>query len=149
MTVIAWDGTTLAADKRACNGSLIGTVTKIFRIRDCLVGYSGDAAFGEQMRAWFAAGEHAADFPSGQRDKDDYAVLLVIRPDGKVQRFERTPHPITFEDRCAATGSGRDFAIAAMHLGFNAARAVEVASQLTCDCGNGVDTLRLDAMRVF
>ena len=149
MTVIAWDGTTLAADRRACMGSLVATTTKIFRVRGCLVGYSGDACFGEEVLAWFRAGEDPATFPACQRDKDDYAVLLVIRPNGKVQRYERTPHPVSFDSRCHATGSGRDFAMAAMHLGLSAAEAVEVASKLACDCGDGFDTLRLDAEKVF
>jgi hypothetical protein len=42
-----------------------------------------------------------------------------------------------------AFGSGRDYAEAAMFLGCDAKRAVEVACQFQTDCGNGIDTLRL------
>lgn len=38
MTCVAWDGHTLAADKRSCYGSMITTVTKIHRIDGVLVG---------------------------------------------------------------------------------------------------------------
>jgi ATP-dependent protease HslVU (ClpYQ) peptidase subunit len=143
MTVIAWDGYTLAADKRATNGSLIRTTTKIFRIHSCLVGYAGEATFGEQMIAWFQAGEKAEDFPKEQRDKDDWAPLLVIRENGKIHKYERTPHPLKYQDKQFAIGSGRDFALAAMACGKTASEAVEVASMFDSNCGNGVDTLRL------
>lgn len=141
MTVIAWDGKTLAADKRACIGSMIRTTTKIFKVRDCLVGYSGDATFGEQVLAWFMDGENPKEFPAQNRDKDDWAGLLVIRADGAIHKYERTPHPIKFEDEKFAFGSGRDFALAAMYCGKTAKEAVELTIELDNGCGNGVDTL--------
>jgi hypothetical protein len=141
--VIAWDGKTLAADKRACNGTLYRTVTKIFRIGGNLVAYAGDPAFGEEMLAWIARGERPEDFPTGQRDKEDWTGILVIRPDGTIQKYERTPYPITFEDRHHAIGCGRDFALAAMYLGKTASEAVAVAIALDSACGNGIDTLDL------
>lgn len=144
MTVIVWDGITLAADKRACHGDTIYTTTKIFKARGCLVGYAGHASFGQQMLAWFNAGEIPVDFPNTQRDKDDWAGLLVIRPDGTVQKFERTPYAHTFHDKQVAIGSGSDFAKAAMHLGCTAEQAVGVASAMNISCGNGVDTLTLE-----
>jgi ATP-dependent protease HslVU (ClpYQ) peptidase subunit len=143
MTVIAWDGYTLAADKRETNGSLIRTTTKIFRIHSCLVGYAGEATFGEQMIAWFQAGEKAEDFPKEQRDKDDWVPLLVIRENGKIHKYERTLYPLKYQDKQFAIGSGRDFALAAMACGKTASEAVEVASMFDSNCGDGVDTLRL------
>lgn len=143
MTTIAWDGKTLAADKRACIGTMIRTTTKIFKVRDCLVGYCGDAAFGELMLAWFKDGEHVDSFPSQQRDKDDWVNLLVIRPDGHIHIYERTHCPINYEDKHIACGSGREFALAAMHCGKTAREAVLVAIDLDNGSGNGVDTLEL------
>lgn len=144
MTCIAWDGKTLAADKRACIGTMIRTTTKIFKVNGCLTGYSGDASFGEQVLAWFKAGEKVEDFPHHQRDKDDWAGLLVIRPDGTIQKYERTPYPLTFEDKLFAFGCGRDFALAAMYCGKTALEAVELTCLLDNGCGNGIDTLTLD-----
>ena len=144
MSVIAWDGETLAADKRASNGTLIRTTTKIFRSGDALVAYAGEAVFGEEMRAWFDRGAKIEDFPASNRDKDDWAGLLVIRKGRPIVKYERTPYPITFEDRQFAMGCGRDFALAAMYLGKTAREAVEVAIALDSGCGNGIDTLRLE-----
>jgi 20S proteasome alpha/beta subunit len=143
MTVLAWDGITLAADKRGNGVTSISTTTKIFRINDCLVGYTGQLVFGEQMAEWFKAGENIADFPPSQRDKDDWALLLVVRSNGKLQLYERTPYPATYEDKLFAVGSGADYALAAMHCGRTAAEAVALTCLLDSSCGNGVDTLTL------
>lgn len=140
MSVIAWDGKTLAADRRACFGTLIRTITKIFRAGDCLIGYAGDADSGEAMRAWYSAGADPATFPESQRG-ESWAALLVIKPSGDILRYERTPHPVRFPPQHFAAGSGQDFAHAAMYLGKSAEEAVLVACALDSGCGNGVDVL--------
>lgn len=143
MSVIAWDGTTLAADKRSCFGTLCTTVTKIFRINGkTLAGYTGDAAFGEQILAWYRAGAEPGDFPASQRDKDDWARLIVIKSGEGIFEYERTPCPLRNEAVRWAWGSGRDFALAAMHLGKSAREAVEVACLFDSGSGNGVDVLQ-------
>jgi ATP-dependent protease HslVU (ClpYQ) peptidase subunit len=144
MSVIAWDGVSLAADKRASLGSLIRTTTKIFRVGDCLVAYAGDAAAGEEVLAWFASGADPATFPVAQRDKDNWAGLLVVHRDGEMWKYERTPYPVKFPPQTMAIGCGRDFALAAMHCGKTAAEAVEIACVFDSNCGNGVDVLTFD-----
>ena len=141
MTIICWDGEKLAADKRALYGSMIRTTTKIFRVHDSLVGYSGDASFGEQMLAWIRSGENPADFPVYQREKDDWAELLVIRHGGLIHKYDRTPYPVAFEDKFIAIGSGREYAMAAMYCGRSAYEAVLLTCTLDSSCGNGVDVL--------
>ena len=145
MTIIAWDGHTLAADKRCSGGACTFTVRKIHRLADgSLIGLSGDSAYCAQMLAWVQAGEKAADIPATQRDRDKFAAAMVIRPNGEVWKYEDTPHPYRVEDKVFAIGSGRDFALAAMDLGLNSVRAVEVACARDQNCGNGIDTLRLE-----
>lgn len=146
MSVIAWDGATLAADKRACLGSLIRTTRKISRVKnndigEALVGYAGDADAGEEILAWFASGYNPDKFPSSQRNPDGWSGLLVVWPTRHIWKFERTPYPIRFPPQHFAIGSGRDFALAAMHLGCDAVKAVKIACELDSGCGNGVDTL--------
>lgn len=142
MTVIAWDGKTLAADKRACNGTLRSVTTKIRRVGKDLVGYTGDASEGEELLAWFRFGADPEKFPAHLRsDSQHWARLVVVTPKREVLVFERGPHPVVFEDRFFAAGSGRDFALAAMHLGKSATEAVEVASVFDTSCGDGMDAL--------
>ncbi|MFA5898060.1 MAG: hypothetical protein WC829_02985 [Hyphomicrobium sp.] len=142
MSVIAWDGHTLAADKRVSFGTLIGTTTKIFRVGDALCATAGSAGGGEEMLVWFRDGAKASEFPASQRG-DDWAGLMVIRS-GEILKYEKSPYPIRLEDKAFAIGCGRDYAIAAMHLGHDARKAVEVAIALDSGCGNGIDTLTLE-----
>lgn len=141
MTCIAWDGTTLAADKRATIGSLYRTTTKIHRVGSMLVGYSGAGAQVREMLAWARGGFKKSAFPEIQRDSENSIALLVIRPKGLVLVYEHTPHPIEYEDKQFAIGSGRDFALAAMYLGKSAKDAVFIAAEFDPGCGGGVDTL--------
>jgi len=141
MTVIAWDGVRLAADKRSTLGTLIRTTTKVFRVGEALAAYAGDADAGEEVLAWFRDGCDVGKFPASQRDKDNWAGLLVVWQDGTIWKFERTPYPVKFPPQQFAIGSGRDFALAAMHLGKTAPEAVDVACFFDSGCGNGVDFL--------
>lgn len=143
MTCIAWDGTTLAADRRVSYGGTICETTKIFKVNDCLVGGSGEMPYVMAMIEWVRSGRIIADYPAHQKDKDDWQPLLVIEPDGTACIYERSPYPLRYAQKHAAIGSGRDYARAAMHLGRTAREAVEVACALDTGCGNGVDVLSL------
>lgn len=143
MTCIAWDGTTLAADRRCCYGSMISEATKIHRVNGLLVGGSGDFPFILAMIEWIRDGRKLEAFPKHQSDKDDWQPILVIELEGITSIYERTPYPIRQEQKHVAIGSGREFARAAMYIGKTAREAVEVACALDSGCGNGIDTLTL------
>lgn len=143
MTCIAWDGKTLAADKRAVSGGGIArTVTKIKQVNGCLTAITGDWDVGAEMRMWFADGAIAEKFPPKARD--DKSTLIVIDADGGIAMWATGPVPMIVEQAMCSWGSGRDFAEAAMYLGCDARRAVEVACAFQTDCGNGIDILGFD-----
>lgn len=142
MTVIAWDGKTLAADKRAVNSGLVRTVTKIRRIGNLLCGFDGVYWAGQEMFAWIERGRNSEDFPKCQLDKDDWSGVLVI-DNGKILKYERSAIPVVYENDIMAIGSGRDFAIAAMYCGKTAEEAVGITCLFECYCGNGVDVIEL------
>ena len=143
MTCIAWDGVTLAADKRVTLQGLARTVTKIFRVGDVLVGISGNGAEGMDMVEWVRGGCKPDDFPAMQRDKEAWAATAVFS-DAGILLYECTPQPLRIEDKYFAMGSGSDYALAAMHCGRSAYDAVVVACHFDVNCGNGYDTLDLD-----
>lgn len=143
MTCIAWDGKTLAADKRVTFQGLARTVTKIFRVGDAVVGISGNGCEGMDMIQWFLRGSLREEFPASQSDEKTWVSALHVARDGQVDLYERFPTPMRIEDPIFAIGSGRDFALAAMHLGKSAREAVEIACLFQSDCGNGVDVLEL------
>lgn len=141
MTVIAWDGKTLAADKMSCSHGYGYTVTKVHRLRDgSLMALSGDGDTAMALRAWLEAARNPAAYPVG---KDDDTSAFVVQPDGKAVSYGKTPYPQTIEDKFYAMGHGRDFALAAMHCGKTAREAVELTCRLDVFCGNGIDTLEL------
>jgi ATP-dependent protease HslVU (ClpYQ) peptidase subunit len=143
MTVVAWDGKTLAADKRALAGGLISTVTKIRKIGKLLCGVAGAFTSGQELLAWVELGRKPDDFPVEIFDDDElYADLLIIEA-GKILKYERSPIPILLEDKIYAIGSGSPFALAAMYCGKTAEEAIAVAASFDAGCGNGVDTLTL------
>lgn len=143
MTVIAWDGQTLAADKRLNCQGLRRTATKIFRIGNSLYGCAGNASQARAIRHWLESGADPAEWPDKQ-DTDDFdCTLLQIAPGPVVMLYAHTPYPIVLEDEQFAAGSGRDYALAAMHLGCDARRAVAVASHFETSCGDGIDSLSL------
>ncbi len=140
MTIIAWDGTTLAADKASTVVGLRLTVTKIFKVYGRLLAFTGDSDDAMQLLAWFKAGADSATYPKAL-EKDETAGYVF---DGKsVLKYTKSAYPELLEDKFVAAGSGRDYALAAMHLGFDAKRAVEVACHFDTGCGNGIDTLTL------
>ena len=144
MTIICWDGTTLAADKRATYSGMICTVTKIHRVNGLLVGGSGDSCHILALIEWVREGRKIEKFPKHQEDKDDSVSLLVVELDGTTSSYERTPYPIKYEQRNVCIGSGREYARAALHLGCNSSDAVSAAIALDSGCGNGIDTLTLE-----
>ena|SRR3990167_897099 len=142
MTCIAWDGKTLAADKRVTNSGLGSTITKVFEVNGKIVAFSGDGDAAMEMLAWFSAGAKPEKFPARNRSEKDWALLVVVDKEG-LRYYERTPYPIHNEDPFWACGAGRDYALAAMYLGKTAREAVEVACHFDISCGNGIDTMTL------
>lgn len=143
MTVIVWDGKTLAADKRANSSGLIFKVTKIKRIKDKLVGGAGDLSSIRAMMDWYENGADPKNLPDCQKDKDRWTALLIISGEGKIYRIEQDGYPFEVEEETYAIGCGRDIAVGAMAMGADAVRAVEIASRYDAGCGNGVDTLSI------
>lgn len=148
MTAIAWDGKTLAADKRA--GSAAGftsVTTKIFALNDALVAISGTLHVGMQMVAWYKAGANVDEFPEAQIEDETRCGFTVIDKNGKCYSYENSPYPIHNTGKFYADGCARECAMTVMYLGFDARRAVEIACELNSGCGNGIDTLTLDDLK--
>jgi len=142
MTVIAWDGKSLAADKRTTDVGLARTTTKISRAPcGALLGGTGNTTGCRELTKWWKEGADPAKFP---KEASVGASLIVITAWGTVLMYDGV-EPIQVEEPFTAFGSGRDYAIAAMHLGKSAAEACEVASLFDTGCGNGVDSLLLRA----
>lgn len=148
MTVIAWDGQTLAADKRGTSSGLRFKVTKIFRTSIGLIGVDGNYDVCMELLDWIRNGQVVSNYPKSQENDSRYSYLILIKPDKQIYRYERGPIPFKVEEPYFAVGSGRDFALAAMYIGKTAKEAVEIASHFQTDCGDGVDELEFEEEHV-
>lgn len=139
MTVVAFDGKTLAADKRLTDGGGISrVVTKIEQHHQALLAIVGNWDIGAELREWWKAGANPAGFP--EKARDDKSTLIVFEY-GSIKSYSSGPYPMLIEQTKCAFGSGRDYAEAVMYLGGDATKAVQVASHFQTDCGNGFDVL--------
>jgi ATP-dependent protease HslVU (ClpYQ) peptidase subunit len=67
--------------------------------------------------------------------------LIVVPPKGKPFYFEQLPFKQIIEEKFAAWGSGRDFALGALAKGADAIEAVRIASRFCTSCGMGIDSI--------
>jgi ATP-dependent protease HslVU (ClpYQ) peptidase subunit len=143
MTVIAWDGKTLAADKQCTSVGHPSTVTKIFRVPGGIVGFTGNSGHAQALLTWFREGRNPKEWPP--KGGEDSAGAVFISDDGELRGYsgEDGPHFMIYENAFMAWGAGRDYALAAMYFGRSAREAVEVACALDTSCGMGIDLLEL------
>jgi hypothetical protein len=141
LTVIAWDGETLAADRQATSGGFKSlSFPKIHRLDDgSLVAPCGASPMGVAMIAWARAGFPPDKFPNaGRSDTQNMCWLAVIKPDGQVWEYQDLPVPFMRPGTKMAWGSGREAAMGAMLAGADAREAVLIASEIDDGCGFGV-----------
>ena len=147
MSVVVWDGKTLAADRQVTDGSMVRTTTKIRviktgKFKGYLVGAVGATATANLMMDWFEAGARPEYFPYEYMKSDALgASMVVITQDKDIWRYDHLPVPIVMEDEEYATGSGRDFAYGAMSMGADAAKACEIACTHSTECGVAIDVI--------
>lgn len=142
MSVIVWDGKTLAADRRATNSNLSRTTSKITKHGDLLIGSTGTYSSSQAITNWVIEGCILEKFPSSWVHED--TNVWVINRNGTVAKFEDSPFPVMYRDKVFAEGSGRDLAYGALAMGADAVKAVEVACVYDIYCGGGIDTLSFD-----
>lgn len=144
MSIIAWDGTIIAADKAAHNADCLFKTTKLRWHRGTqgvVLGWTGGRDSGELLAEWYEAGADPAKWPEVQKT-DDWARLIVAMPEG-IWTYERQPIAVKVEDARCAWGSGRDFALGALWRGGDAIDAVQAACHFSTTCGLGIDWFNL------
>jgi hypothetical protein len=141
VSIVAWDGKVLAADKQATNSGMKILSTKLWNLTNGItLAVAGGLPSGLAMKEWFVAGADPAKWPASQ-GTDDWARLIVFDGVG-LHTYEQICVPIRAMGDFEAWGSGRDFAMGAMAMGATAEKAVEIASSFSVDCGMGIDTSR-------
>lgn len=142
MTTIAWDGKTLAADRRVSTEGIFDCkMTKIHKRKDgSLVGACGGAALAAAFCRWVIAGEKGKR-PELHAEKVS-ACGLIIRLNGNLILHDETGW-FEADPGQYAMGSGWEIALSAMRTGNTAVNAVKIAEELDGGTGCGVDALEL------
>lgn len=144
MTCIAWDGKTLAADKQSTSHGMRRTTTKIHRVSDGMIAMCGGGAHCYALLAWFKSQRNPEEWPQCTDEDSSGSVIHFTRDGVFVYNGAGFPCGEPIEDKFIAFGCGRDYAMAAMHLGRTAIEAVEVACVFDTGCGMGIDTLEFE-----
>lgn len=139
MTVIAWDGKTIASDNQATISGLVVKTVKLFKPyseSNKIIGFTGPMDYGLVLKDWYLEGADKEKWPKFQETEN--WCRLVVYDCGRLFSYEQAPSKIVVHHPFMAFGSGRDFAMAALALGYDSVKAVEIASQLCDSCGCGV-----------
>jgi ATP-dependent protease HslVU (ClpYQ) peptidase subunit len=148
MTTIAWDGTSLAADKASWSGPARRKVRKVFKVKAAnggqfLVAFAGDGAFAMAVLGWMR-GQRDRPMPLDFLDQNELKnqFALVIDEQRRVWQMAPSLTYTRMYERIYAFGGGHEFAWGALEAGATARRAVEIAIKRSDYAGLGVDVVR-------
>lgn len=129
----------MAADRRVTFGNTISSVKKLFCIDNDIVGIAGTVTDQQNFLFWY---ESLSKDPASYPEMHDGSTAIVYSDADKcLYKYEKSPHPIKIEAAFFAIGSGRDFAIAAMHCGKSAYEAAQIACLYDAYCGGWIDQI--------
>lgn len=145
MTTIAWDGTTLAADKGSWSGGLHQAVRKVHRItapdgRRFLMAMAGDSVFATQVLRWMRGGEHPGRCLDDDLNRD---VAVVVDERRRVFRLSSRLIYVPYEGKLHAYGAGQEIALGALMAGADAVKAIRITMQVSDFAARGVDFVRI------
>lgn len=141
MSVVVWDGQTLAGDRYAQHGELRYQRVKVFQLGpDLFAGFVGT------IQGWWIAKE----FLEGKISKPDYKVadfssLIVRRRYGivEVTTMDEDFIEIPVNMNRYAIGAGREFALGSLYSGHDAKFATNVACDLCATCEGPIDAFEV------
>ena len=144
MTVLVWDGDTLATDRQANDGSLAWESSKAWYISGktgvCIATGVGMLKDIIVAREWWKEGGQPSHWPFSHTTNN---CQFIVVDGGGLHLFDGTPYPETRAFTPCAFGHGRDFAYGALAMGANAKEAVEAANKYSLHCGIGVELFTL------
>lgn len=145
MTIIAWDRHQVAADQQGNADGLKRRVLKLVVVDGVVLGISGEGSAFPRLIEWYKDGCDPADYPA--RQTSDQGSSLMLFTHHEAFYFSLSPIRSQIIDEFSATGSGRDYAIAAMHCGKSPAEAVEIASIYDVNCGMGCTVIQRSELK--
>ena len=139
MSVVVWDGKSLAVDRGATDGFTMWELEKAWEIGDEVVTGVGPLDVILRLVTWYRGGCGADAFPRSAQD----AELIIASPVGLRRITSASPTQINHGLNLCAFGAGRDFAYGALAMGATAEQAVKVACRFSVSCGHGAQVFHL------
>ena len=157
MTVVAYDGKSIAADRRSTwdNEPTPHGTTKLRLLRHgkrrFAVAHAGVMGNAYRMLEHVLFGYRTAGVlaPYDRGNAERSALMIVeLLPDDchKVTLVDYDGGETDVTDEPAAIGSGQDYAMGAMHAGADALTAVRIAAKLNTSCGDGETVHQIAAL---
>lgn len=139
MTCIAADARAgiMVSDSRCTGGSTWYPITKIFRVRDEIVGMAGDIKTCHKWLKWYQGARKA---PVGKL-ADEFVALIL--KDGELFEACSNGLELRIERGFHAVGSGGHAAVGAMLAGASIEDAVAIACKVDTGCGGDLQTLKV------
>jgi hypothetical protein len=136
MTIIAWDGKSLAWDSRATDEDRKHTVKKFRTLKDGrTVVVAGFLADLDRVRK-LLDGNGWPELPTLITDRSS----VVVWDRGKVFEYDESSTPRQVKKN-TTWGSGAPYAIGALAVGADAATACKVACRYSSSCGGKIHTI--------
>jgi len=138
MSILAYDGKIIAADRQATRGGSRCTCKKLLKVDGIVVGWVGVQVHGLVMMDWFFSGAKPSEFPDLGEERESCTRLIVATRRG-LDVYEQSHRAMSYVDKFQAFGSGMDLAMGAMAAGASAIEAVKITCKYDINCGMGVD----------
>ena len=136
------DYVTMAGDRQASQDSWgIHEVTKVWQIRQTLVGLTGECGKGLQVVNWMEEGSIKANFPTKEVEGGNF-ILLVWNGES-LGTFDDQGFFVEVEETKFAIGCGAQAARAALLMGARPEEAIAIASQIDEHTGMGFNVVRV------
>lgn len=143
MTTIVADRRMMAADRRVTDDSGVRHGKKIVRMGDAIIGCAGTSSVCVAFMRYLSTLIECGDDEEATRPtlgKDEELSVLILTPDALYVCDESCEFE-EITDSFYAVGSGSKAALAAMYLGCDPIRAVEIASLVDSYTGGPIDAI--------
>lgn len=147
MTTIAFDGTTLAADRCSWSGGARRRVRKAHKVtapdgRKYLVAMAGNGSLADAVLAWMRGGQRPNPLDFIKPEDLQNQCALVIDEKRRVWQLGADLTYTHTTEKIFAMGAGQDFAWGALEAGATAEQAIRIAIKRSDYAGLGVNTVR-------
>ena len=147
MTTIVYKDGVMAADTQVTFGqSKILASKKIKKINGCLVGAAGQVNVCQEYMRWFkekVPRVKISQLPKFMSAESTNFEILVINPKGEIWFQIGNNAPERIYGQYYGIGSGKPYAMTALHLGLDPKAAIRTAMKFDTGTGGQVHTLRL------